>query len=356
MIIVSHLKYFGYWPGSVSGFTSIADHAGSCNITKVISVAWNQNSNSWGDPSEDFRLVKEAGLQVLMNLPEGDDRTRFAEWAEVIKPYADQIFGFFMMDEPDCVGFGQPAKLLNLLEQIETDIREVQAHFPGARTMMTLGCFHDPVPPWFRLPKGLTDVAIEAYHGRHQWLTWIERLFPYLDAHKLWLMPYVAPFTGPEYLPMSDAEVIFEARTIYEYAKEDQRVVGIFPFMWYEGARDRSVVRDYFARIGREILARQIQPAVDTTLRLEQVVPEKVHGIEPFMLAFVGNHFAPSACVQYAMGATGPFFDFPARGINRTVLTLHVPAVPPGTYWVRVKNPDGEVTNALPIHVKECSR
>jgi hypothetical protein len=353
----SPLQHFGYWPGSVDAVDSLEEHAGICNVTKVINVGWNANANAWFDPRGEFERARAAGLQVLMNLPEGDDRLRLAEWAAIIQPFADQILAFFTMDEPDCVSHGSAARLATLLAQIETDIRDIQTHFPGARTMMTLGCFTALMPRiGFRIPTGLTDVAIQAYHGRAQWHAWITRLTPYLaPAQRLWLMPYVAPFDGPDYLPKTDADVIFEARTIYEYAKTDTRVVGLLPFMWYDGARDRPAVRDELARIGLEILARQVPAPADTALRLTHVIPAKVLAGEPFALALLGTHFAPRARAQYAVG-DGPFRDFPAAVVNPTTLTLQAPAVPPGTYRVRVTNPDGEATHALPVRVTECGR
>ncbi len=351
---MTHLQYIGYWPGSVDARGSIAEQRGAANVTKAITIARNPHSGEWGDVSA-FALARAAGMRVLMNLPEGDDRYRFDEWAATIRPYADQILAFFIRDEPDCMSGGQPDLLARLLDEVEEDVRRVQSAFPGARAMMTLGCFNALVRPWFRMPAGITDIAIECYHGRGQWAEWLVALEPFLaPAHRVWLMPHAyGPATAPDdraYVPRADDEIMFEAATIYDYAKTDRRVVGLLPFAWYDGIRDRPLVREYLAGVGREIVEGRVSRVVDRTTRLDRVVSETVMAERPFTVALIGNHFAPRAGIQYSVGAG--FYGYPATAVADNVLLVTGPPVAPGRYWLRARNPDGEVTVAMPLAVE----
>jgi hypothetical protein len=176
-----------------------------------------------------------AGMRLLVPSPD------FADTGTVnaIQPYTDRILAFFMMDEPDCVAGGSTDALNTLLTSIESECAKVKTHFPGARTMFTVGCSF-----WtyknFRIPTGIDYIAIESYGStgnpattRSEWLAKISHLRPYMNSdQRLFLMPGATEGYGTE------SQLIQKADDIYNYAQTDPLVIGVFPFDWYSDNYD----------------------------------------------------------------------------------------------------------------------
>jgi len=221
-------------------------------------------------------------------------------------------------------------------------------HLPQTRMMMTLGCFNSLLPQiGFRVPRGVTDIAIEAYHGQSQWLDWVRRLEPFLSSeHRLWMMPF-AYGKGQQ----TEEELIFEAKQIYDFARVDSRVVGLLPFAWYDGVRDKPNVRKYFEQIGSEIVSGYLPPDEDYSLELDMINPDVASSKQTFKIVLIGKNFAPRAMVQYL--SNGVWNDYYSVRVAPNVLmsTVYAGTVMPGRYWLRVRNPDGSFTQMHMIQV-----
>ena len=118
-------------------------------------------------------------------------------------------------------------------------IAKVHANFPGAKTMLTVGCAF-----WsysnFRIPSGIDYIAVESYGStgdpgttRSEWMTKLQSLKGYMNSsQRIFLMPGATEGYGTE------TQLIQKANDIYAYAQTDPLVVGLFPFDWYSDNYD----------------------------------------------------------------------------------------------------------------------
>ena len=217
---LADLKYFGFWPGSIAPQGSIVEQYGYANFTFL--------EGGFSAPIADQAIA--VGMKLLVPSPNFNDTSA----VNAIKPYATNIMAFFMMDEPDCAAGGNTNTLNTMLNSIETEIRKVDTNFPGAKTMMTVGCNF-----WtysnFRIPVGLDYIAIESYGStgdpattKTEWLTKISHLKSYMNSsQRIFLMPGAVEGYGTE------TQLIQKAYDIYNYATTDPLIIGVFPFDWY---------------------------------------------------------------------------------------------------------------------------
>jgi len=216
----NHLQYFGFWAGSLAPQGSIVEQKGSVNFTYL-------QAGFSGTLSDQ---AVASGMNLLVPSPDFSD----ANAVNAIKPYTNSLLAFFMMDEPDCVAGGDTNTLNTLLTSIETEIVKVDANFPGAKTMLTVGCGF-----WtysnFRIPNGIDYIAIESYGStgdpgttKSEWLAKINYLKSFMNgSQRIFLMPGATEAYGTE------SQLIQKANDIHTYAQTDPLVVGVFPFDWY---------------------------------------------------------------------------------------------------------------------------
>lgn len=249
----SRLQYFGYWPGSVSAGGSVDEQKDHVNFTFAVGFGWNDNAK---EEQGDAGPALAAGMKLLMQAPDPDD-PHWNDWAAKIEPIRGSIFAFFTMDEPDCQCGGDLAKLDQLLNKVAQEARMVKNRFPGARAMMTVGCIEGigRGNPHYRIPAEIDYLALEAYQTKAVWLDHLAILRTYMNSsQKLFLMPGATIGYGKE------SELIQKANDVYEYAKTDPQVIGVFPFDWYGGDKNEPGVRDLpnlrarYTQIGKEII------------------------------------------------------------------------------------------------------
>lgn len=228
----NHLQHFGFWAGSLAPQGSIVEQYGSVNFTYL-------QGGGVGAPADQ---AVAAGMKLLLASPDFND----ANAVNAIKPYTNSILAFFMMDEPDCVAGGDTNTLNTLLTTIETEIVKVDANFPGAKTMLTVGCGF-----WtygnFRIPNGIDYIAIESYGStgdpgttKSEWLSKLNHLKSYMNGSQtIFLMPGATEGYGTE------SQLIQKANDIYNYAQTDPLVIGVFPFDWYSDTYDCASVGQF---------------------------------------------------------------------------------------------------------------
>jgi hypothetical protein len=228
----NHVQHFGFWPGSIATQGSIVEQNGYANFTFL------QGGYS---PALAQQAVA-AGMKLLLGTPNYNDTNAMNS----IRSYSNNILAFFMMDEPDCAAGGNTNTLDGMMSNIETQIRKVDTNFPGAKTMITLGCNF-----WgysnFRLPAGLDYIAIESYGSsgdpattKNEWLSKISHLKSYMNSsQKIFLMPGAVEGYG------SESQLIQKANDVYDYAQTDPLIIGVFPFDWYSDSYDCASVGEF---------------------------------------------------------------------------------------------------------------
>src|SRR2546422_3069757 len=228
----NHVQDFGFWAGSLAPQGSIVEQRGSVNFTYL--------QAGFSGALSDQAVA--SGMRLLVPSPDFSDTNA----VNAIKPYANNILAFFMMDEPDCVAGGNPSTLNTLLTSIEAEIAKVHANFPGAKTMFTVGCGF-----WtysnFRIPNAMDYIAIESYGStgdpataKSEWLAKINHLKSYMNSsQRIFLMPGGTEGYGTE------TQLIEKANDIYNYAQTDPLVIGVFPFDWYSDNYDCASVGQF---------------------------------------------------------------------------------------------------------------
>jgi len=228
----NHVQHFGFWAGSIAPQGSIVEQRGSVNFTYL--------QGGFSGALSDQAVA--SGMRLLVPSPDFSDTNA----VNAIKPYTNSILAFFMMDEPDCVAGGNTSRLNTLLTSIEAEIAKVDANFPDAKTMFTVGCNF-----WtysnFRIPNGIDYVAIESYGStgnpattKSEWLAKINHSKSYMNSsQRIFLMPGATEGYGTE------SQLIEKANDIYNYAQTDPLVVGVFPFDWYSGNYDCASVGQF---------------------------------------------------------------------------------------------------------------
>jgi DNA-binding beta-propeller fold protein YncE len=221
----SDLKYIGFWPGSLAPQGSIVEQYGYANFTFL--------EGGFSATLADQAIA--LGMKLLVPAPDFSDSAA----VNAIKPYTNSIMAFFMMDEPDCAAGGNTTTLNTMLTSIETQVANVDANYPGAKTMITLGCGF-----WtynnFRIPSGIDYIALESYGStadpattKTEWLDKLNRLRAYMNsAHRVFLMPLAVES------PATESQLIQKADDIYNYATTDSTIIGVFPFDWYSDSYD----------------------------------------------------------------------------------------------------------------------
>jgi hypothetical protein len=243
-LVSDHLKFIGYWPGSVAAGGSIAEQTGFANFTMG------------AGPGASGDAAIAAGMKLVFGAPDpnGTDAD-FKAWVAQTTPYADNILAIFMMDEPDCQAGGDPAKALAYLSSIQMNIARVKSMFPNIPTMMTLGCAFWTYPGFY-LPDGLDFIAIESYGSfagggsptslpavgdpvttKQQWLESLSYLKPMMtSSQRIFMLPAATEGYGTE------DQLIQKANDMYEYAQTDPLIIGLFPFDWYSDTYDCASV------------------------------------------------------------------------------------------------------------------
>src|SRR5882672_969351 len=228
----NHLQHFGFWAGSLAPQGSIVEQNGSVNFTYL--------QAGFSAPLSDQAVA--AGMRLLVPSPDFSD----ANAVNAIKPYTNSLLAFFMRDEPDCVAGGNTNTLNTLLTSIETEVAKVHVNFPGAKTMLTVGCGF-----WsysnFRIPNGIDYVAIESDGStgdpgttKNEWLAKLNHLEPQMNgSQRIFLMPGATEGYGTE------SQLIEKANDIYNYAQTDPLVIGVFPFDWYSDNYDCASVGQF---------------------------------------------------------------------------------------------------------------
>jgi len=228
----NHAEHFGFWPGSLAPQGSIVEQYGYVNFTYL------QGGFSATLADQAIAL----GMKLLVPPPNLGNPNE----VNAIKPYTNNILAFFMMDEPDCAAGGNTNTLNSMLTSIETQIRRIDTNFPGAKTMLTLGCNF-----WtysnFRIPTGIAYIALESYGPsgdpaatKSEWLSKIGHLKSYMNSsQRIFLMPGAGEGYGTE------SQLIQKGNDIYNYAQTDPLLVGVFPFDWYSDNYDCASVGQF---------------------------------------------------------------------------------------------------------------
>ena len=223
--LASDLKYFGFWPGSIAVQGMVVENYGYANFLFL--------EGGFSTNIADQAIA--VGMKMLVGSPDFSDSTAVNQ----IKPYTNNIMAFFMMDEPDCAAGGNTNTLATYLSSIETQVANVDANYPGAKTMITLGCSF-----WtysnFRIPSGIDYIALESYGStgdpattKGEWLDKLNHLRAYMNSsQRVFLMPGAVEGYGTE------SQLIQKAVDIYAYATTDSTIIGVFPFDWYSDTYD----------------------------------------------------------------------------------------------------------------------
>lgn len=372
-----NLKYFGFWTGYLGYEGLIPEVRGFVNF-----VHFQAN---WGD----INSAMAAGLRLVITPP--DDAADIPAWANIVKPHQQRVIAFLVQDEIDCVSAGNPARMAELIAGVEQRATLLKNIFPGAKVMMTLGCFRQDVIPnsGFRVPNGVDYIALEAYYGTATWREWLQRLEPFMNAnHRLFMMPGASTSYG------DDSSLIARASDILAFAQSDARVIGIWPFTYYSydyncaeagvfcgngvpgenynikprggaGVRDMPGLRTHFYNMGKQITMQNTRnPPSSAQLPIDPppggiqapgptvLWPQDVRANMGFTLDVFGGYYYPGSTIQYSVNQGASYVDAGGAHINVNHVRLGVPAgVPAGQYYVRVRNPDGVVSYPLIFNV-----
>jgi hypothetical protein len=215
-----HLKYFGFWAGSVSPGNSISEQQTFVNLT--MSAIPGKSAD---------RAIAE-GMRLIFTVPDYTG-AGFQAFADSIAPYIDQTAAIFLMDEPDCSAgaLGQP--LTTVLTALDHLIAMIKARFPNTPTMIT-ACRSFTIESDYRLPVGLDYVALESYGPQSQWLGDLAIMKTLMNgSQKLIMMPGAVAANG-----FTEPVLVQAASDMFNYAAGDPAVIGIIPFDWYSGAYD----------------------------------------------------------------------------------------------------------------------
>lgn len=270
------LKYFGYWGGVLDGLASIQEQRDHVNFTYVT-----------GGSAHTVQVAAAAGLRSIIAVPGANDSS-WDQWANEVAPQLPNILAFLLEDEPDCQRSGQGNQMYNNVIVLGQRIR---ARFPGAKTIITLGCvFVDgpAVVPSIPLPTVVDYVAVETYgfgYSANQRAQY-QVIANYIGNRGIFMMPGGIEWFG------TDAVLAESARVLYEYAKTDSRVIGLFPFMWYsekyntsdnsppkqpngpeapignKGVRDLPNLRARLTEIGKEIIQGRVPAASSSEISI----------------------------------------------------------------------------------------
>ncbi|HEX4923869.1 MAG TPA: hypothetical protein VFV50_07275, partial [Bdellovibrionales bacterium] len=187
-----------------------------------------------------------------------------------------------------------------------------------------------------------------------------------------------------------DASLIARANDILAFAQSDARVIGIWPFTYYSydyncadagvfcgngipaenynikprggaGVRDMPGLRTHFYNMGKTITGQNTRNPPSSSMQTIDpppgamqppgptvTWPQNVRANQTFTLQVFGGPFYPGATIQYSTNRGVTYTDAGGAQINVNQVQLGVPGgVPAGSYFVRIRNPNGVVSYPL---------
>ena len=295
---------FGYYDSPIQNpldrHAQMQEHARYANAT--MAVRW------WRE--DDWAVAREAGLRVIVNwphefwlavdenrplildaamwcrMPAEDDpgwcNQTSADWLNVILAHQDQIAAVSVVDEHDC-GAPFPAgwtvtNCQAAARKIEANIAAVRFYLPGIPTWVNYtsafaNWFQTSAPSRYGVSLASADwVGFDSYTpweacwGRVSCPTLIAGMERFMAAHqKIALIPRAFAGSYLNWNPPSTT-VASVARQYLSYMQTHPRVVGMFPFIWWDlmgsgtGAEKVPVIRTAYEQIGMAITGRPGPP------------------------------------------------------------------------------------------------
>ncbi|MDD3946775.1 MAG: hypothetical protein PHI19_02940 [Clostridia bacterium] len=238
-----NLKYFGYY------------HFGDDRVEEVASFGHSNMCKVDGDHEEDLMRLLDNGFQVFimirhMFFSDGEINPEWSEkWESVktlINPHLDQILGFYV-DEPIKRNMPNSENVGKSKESFHFACQKVREDYPDKRMMAVLTIFDIIYSDYSReYYQYCTDLGYDFYPtwNKDEVLDNVETLENSIavGGQDIWLIPkafYTVDYKeGDLYWLMEDQtlpighDVLDWIKGSYEIAVEDQRIVGIFCFVY----------------------------------------------------------------------------------------------------------------------------
>ncbi len=274
-----HLQYFGYWNTGGDGqdpFPLATELSDQMAYTNVSMDEWAFGPWPYSSATNPLAMAQAAGVKSIIVWPfwgtidvgTGPDPAVFNSWVQAITPYINNIAAVAIIDEPDCnyngatfPGGWTPENCRAMRLKIEANIAKLKSAFPN-------------MPAWVNYTSafmaGLPQPSTSEYNipQNADWISW-DCYTPWDNCFGSWSVPTVLSWLdaklGPSqravFIPQAyqtgstEAQVSAIADQYYNLALSDPKVIGIFPFIWWNppgiiGAHDSPVIRAKYAQIG----------------------------------------------------------------------------------------------------------
>jgi hypothetical protein len=248
-----HVKYFGYYWGVSTAFGNFMDEfKDHCNFVNI-----------FGNDLEFLEIAKVMNLRAVLNVGHifrkcegsnclyGDYLVRWNDYADMIKPYIDNVLGFYPYDEPYHNN--------NPIEDQEKVTQAIKSRFFDKPIFVTFA--HSSVTYSLEIPEGYDRISITPAYGEFTGQDMLDSVN--IPKSKLKHGQKII-LTGDGFsydsIPSVEDQYnwVITAREYYSIAKLDPLIIGIWTFIWpsFElgaGVRDMPIVENEFRRIGLEI-------------------------------------------------------------------------------------------------------
>lgn len=350
----SQLRFFGYYAGSNvdPGFDEIRD-----SVNLVVNVFNLQD--------ESTRVLEANGYKYNVltwnDLPTGAD---WEGWVNGIRPHIPYIAAFNLADEPGCDS--------RTVAAFENKIRKLKSVFPNTPTWINYVANYSftsalKMHPTIdcQIPPSLDWISLENYgkaemtDSRHSMRSVIDDIKPLLKPHqRILLVPqgFQPALDDGEYfnLNLSEDELIAMADRNFQLALTEPLVIGIIPWLWSGGypkqIRELPRLKNKYIEIGRAIRENRMPSMAGPVLTL--VYPSAITAGRPFTLILSGENFQIGSLLE-ASGDGVNYSQFPLRFVSSSDVRVDSDGNHPlGTFVLRIRNPDGRVSNTRTVVVQ----
>lgn len=273
--VPSHLKWMGFWeydPASMQGWNNfgftqeltVIQNGARRGVFQLLDIGQLFFVESWFGPNGSW-----AGYQIR-----DDYQQCWKACADLVTPYIQhgQLGGFMMLDEAcwNGVTIAELKASSNLIKETFPDciiyLNEAGGPFIGGRDLLNAPVDYNDMPP------GIDWISFDYYGpSASQVRTWYEQdVYPKMFPHQKALQVPAAygQSTGSWSVDQWNAYMINNADTYYEWAKTDDRIIGIAPWHWCSygdsgnwnlGTADMPELRNRWQDIGDEICANNFE-------------------------------------------------------------------------------------------------
>ncbi len=255
-----------------------------------------------------------------------DYQRRWDLYSQKIKPFKDDILGFYIIDEPYWCAIVSGMSFKNVYDMIQTAALTVKRTFPNAKTLATIPITADDLKQEtylgyripanalkeYAIPTSLDWIGIDYYykHVFNPTLSQYKQIFndKYIanlmryktSSQKIYLVPQAFSLLSN---PVSETELVNLADFYYQYALTHKEIVGIFPFTYgsflgegtenIKGTEYMPLLKAKYQEIGRMIIGATNPtkkpetyntPSTSENSDLQSLIPSYLIKQKPFYL------------------------------------------------------------------------